>query len=91
MTEREQLKREECRLDTRLYLYEIGMGAAQRPGTINDGMRRKGQHYETEEVRLACLFWTAEGQFEELPSQAGPTKYYRISAEGMKEHIKSIV
>ena len=87
---REQLRREDCRLQVRAYLYERGMKIAQRADVIARTMRPQFD-YTTEEVDAACLFWAGNGQFEEVRSSAGATRHYKITTEGMREHEASLV
>jgi hypothetical protein len=87
----DQLRREELRHEVRAHLYERGMGIAQNADTINRAMHRRGLRFANNEVGAACLYWTGLKQVEEVRDEAGATRHYSITAEGIKAYESSLV
>ena len=87
---REQLRREDCRIQVRAYLYERGMKIAQRSDVIARTMRAQFD-FSAEEVEAACLFLEGDGQLEAVQSGVGATKHFRITSKGILEHERSQV
>jgi hypothetical protein len=87
---KEQIRREDLRKAVRAYLCDR-IGTALRCSSIHHGLSKEWEATETE-VREALHFLisTQPRQVEALPDSDGATIYYRITADGMLVHERSL-